>query len=90
LTVLFTTETRRHGENSKHFPHNAAPDELGDVKIKDEPYLFVCQSQISEQLGLMNGKDVFDAFEFQNECILSDEIDSIPAFKADILISDGK
>jgi len=35
----------------------------------------------------MNGKDVFNTFELQNECIFDQEIDSISTFKANILVS---
>jgi len=38
----------------------------------------------------MNGKDVFNTFEFQNNCVVDNQIYPITAIKTDIFISDGK
>jgi hypothetical protein len=58
------------------------------VKIQDQSDAFVCQPKIGEQLSFVNREYVLQAFDFQNEGIIHNQVKAIPAIKINAFIFD--
>jgi hypothetical protein len=90
---IFTTETRRHVENqipSQNLSDYPTSDQRCDIKVNNDANALASQLEISKQLCVVDWQEVLDAFQFENDFILNDEVQSIPAIQLYAFVFDGQ
>src|SRR4029453_10638503 len=76
--------------NSNHLSDNAAAHQCGDVKVEQQSDSFIPHLQIAQQLRFMNKQHMFNAFEFKDDQIIHNQIDTITAVQVNAFVCDRK
>ena len=62
---------------------------MGDIEIDQETDSLAAQSQIREQLRLVNGQDRFDGLDFNDHCVFNEDVDPITEVDRDAIVFKG-
>ncbi len=58
------------------------------LKLISSPICFMGRSQICQQLGRMDGQDLFDGFEFHQNCVLHEQIDPVTTVQLQAFVAE--
>jgi hypothetical protein len=61
-----------------------------DIEIYQQPYLFLRQLQVRQELGLMDRQQFFHGFQFQDDFVLYEKIDLVAAIELQAFVIDGQ
>ena len=53
---------------------------MNDVKVDQQSHLLITQFEIRQQLGLVNLKQLFDNFQFNDHLAVDEQIDLVATF----------
>jgi hypothetical protein len=53
---------------------------MGDVKVNEQAHIAIAQPDVGKQLRIMNWIHYLNAFDFDYDKFLNDQIDAVPEF----------